>query len=78
MDVVSLFVPHLSIFWCLAKAVLRDYGISYVSSLIFLLIFYRLFVFYYSRNYQNLDVFFLTQCANAKFPWPQVKQLSFL
>ena len=34
--VLSLFVPYLSFFWCLGKAVLRDYGISWVSSLIFL------------------------------------------
>ena len=31
--VSSLFVPHLSC-WCLVKAVLRDCGISWVSSLI--------------------------------------------
>ena len=26
--VLSLFVPHISFFWCLGKAVLRDCGIS--------------------------------------------------
>ena len=30
----SLFVPHLSFLWCLGKAVLRDCGFSWVSSLI--------------------------------------------
>ena len=30
--VLPLFVPHLSFFGCLGKAVLRDYGISLVSS----------------------------------------------
>ena len=34
--VLSLFVPYLFFFWCLGKAVLRDYRISWVSSLIFL------------------------------------------
>ena len=33
--VVSLFVPHLSLFWCLGRSVLRDCGISSVSSRIF-------------------------------------------
>ena len=33
--VLSLFVPHLSFVWCLWKAVLRDCGISWISSLIF-------------------------------------------
>ena len=32
--VLSLFVPHLSLFWCLQKAVLPDCGVSWVSSLI--------------------------------------------
>ena len=32
--VLSLFVPHLSFFWCFVRVVLRDYGISRVSSLI--------------------------------------------
>ena len=31
----SLFVPHISFFWCLGKAVLRDFGLSWLSSLIF-------------------------------------------
>ena len=31
---LSLFVPKLSFFWCLGKAVLTDCGISWVSSLI--------------------------------------------
>ena len=31
--ILSWFVSHLSFFWCLRKAVLRDYGISWVSSL---------------------------------------------
>ena len=35
--VLSFFVPHLTFFWCLGKAVFRDCGISWVSSLIFLL-----------------------------------------
>ena len=35
--VLSLFVPDLSFFWCLGKAVLRDCGISWVYSLIPLL-----------------------------------------
>ena len=35
--VLSLFVPHLSFFWCLGKAVLGDCGISRVSSLEFML-----------------------------------------
>ena len=33
--VLSLFVPHLSFGWCLGKAVLCDYGNSWVFSLIF-------------------------------------------
>ena len=33
--VLSLFVPHLLLFWCLGKAVLRDRGISWVSTYIF-------------------------------------------
>ena len=33
--VLSLFIPRLSFFWCLGKAVLRDCSISWVSSLIF-------------------------------------------
>ena len=33
--VVSLFVPHLSFLWCLGSTVLRDYDISWISSLIF-------------------------------------------
>ena len=32
----SVFVPHLSFFWCLGKAVLRDCDISWESSLILL------------------------------------------
>ena len=32
--VLSLFVPHLSVFWCLGKALLRNYGAVLVSSLI--------------------------------------------
>ena len=32
--VVSLFVPHLSFFWCSRKAVLPDCDIFWVSSLI--------------------------------------------
>ena len=32
---LPLFVPYLSFFWCLGKAVLRDCGISWISSLIF-------------------------------------------
>ena len=34
--VLSLFVPHLSFFWCLRKAVLRDCGIPWLSSNTFL------------------------------------------
>ena len=34
----ALFVPHLSFFWCLGRVALRDYGISLVSLLIFLLL----------------------------------------
>ena len=34
--VVSRFVLHLFFLWCLGKAVLRDYCISWISSLIFL------------------------------------------
>ena len=30
-----VFPPHLSYFWCLGRAVLRDCGISWVSSLLF-------------------------------------------
>ena len=33
--VFSLFVPNLSYFWCLRRAVLRVCGISWVSSLFF-------------------------------------------
>ena len=33
--VLSLFVPHFSFIWCLWRAVGRDCGISWVSSLIF-------------------------------------------
>ena len=33
---MSLFVPQLSFFWCLRKAMLHDFGISWVFSLIFL------------------------------------------
>ena len=33
--ILSLFVPRLSVFWRLRKAVLRYYGIFLVSSLIF-------------------------------------------
>ena len=33
--VLSLFVPHLSFFWSLRKAVLRECGISWISALIF-------------------------------------------
>ena len=33
--VLSIFVPNLSFFWCLGKAVIRDCGISLVSSHIF-------------------------------------------
>ena len=33
--VLSLFVPHLSFVWLLARAVLRDYGIFWLSSLMF-------------------------------------------
>ena len=33
---LSLFVPHLSYFWCLRKAVLRDCGMSWISTLTFL------------------------------------------
>ena len=35
--VLSLFVPHLSFFWCLGKTVFRDCGIILVSSLVFLM-----------------------------------------
>ena len=35
--VLSLFVPHLSFFWCLGKVVLRDSAISWVSSHIHLI-----------------------------------------
>ena len=34
--VLSLFVSHLSFIWCLGRAVLRDCGVSWVSSLIFM------------------------------------------
>ena len=34
--VLSLFVPHLSFFWCLGRAMVCDCGISWVSSHIFL------------------------------------------
>ena len=30
--VLSLFEPHLFFFWCLGRAVLRDWGISWISS----------------------------------------------
>ena len=43
--VLSLFVPQLSFFWCLGKAVLRDWGISWISSLIFLKLFLLLLRF---------------------------------
>ena len=33
--VSSLVVPHLSFIWCHGRAVLRDCGISWVSSLVF-------------------------------------------
>ena len=33
--VLSIFVPNLSFFWCLGKAVIRDCGISLISSHIF-------------------------------------------
>ena len=33
---LSLFVPQLSFFWCLGRAVLRDFDISSVPSHIFL------------------------------------------
>ena len=35
MAFMSLFVPFLSFFWCLGKAVLRDCGVSSVSSHIY-------------------------------------------
>ena len=35
--VLSLFVPRLSFFWCLGRAVHSECGISWVSSLMFLL-----------------------------------------
>ena len=35
--VLSLFVPHLSFFWCLGKTVLRDCGIYWTLSFIFLI-----------------------------------------
>ena len=35
--VVSLFVPHRSFLWCLGRAVFRDWGIFWISSLIFCL-----------------------------------------
>ena len=35
-SVLSLFVILLSFFWCLGRSVLRDFGISLVSTLIFL------------------------------------------
>ena len=31
------FVPHFSFFWCLGKAELRDCGICWVTSIIFLI-----------------------------------------
>ena len=33
--VLSLFDPHLSFYWCLGSAMLRDCGISWVSVIIF-------------------------------------------
>ena len=33
--VLSLHTSHFLFFWCFGKVVLRDYGISWVSSLIF-------------------------------------------
>ena len=33
--VLSLYVPHLSFIWCLMRAVLLDWDISWLSSLIF-------------------------------------------
>ena len=29
---LSLYFPHLSFFWCLGRAMLRDYGFSWISS----------------------------------------------
>ena len=44
--VLSLFVPHLSFFWRLGRVVLRDNGISCISSLIDLYIFLLSLLFY--------------------------------
>ena len=33
--VLSLFVPHISFLWCLVGAVLRDCGVSWISSHMF-------------------------------------------
>ena len=35
MFVLSLFVPHHPFFWCLGRAMFRDYGISSLSSFMF-------------------------------------------
>ena len=32
--VLSLFIPHLSFFWCIGRAALRDDVISWILSLI--------------------------------------------
>ena len=49
--VLSLFVPHLSFFWCLEKAVLPDCGISWISSLIFFI--YSFFNMFFATLIQS-------------------------
>ena len=39
--VVSLFVHRLSFLWCLRRAMLRDCGISWISSLIVFLLYFQ-------------------------------------
>ena len=63
--VLSLFVPHLSLFWCIGKAMFPDSGISFESPLTFL---------YLSEVNLNREASYTTLCcvsrASTQFTQP--------
>ena len=55
--VCFVIVPNLSFFWCLGKAVLRNYGISWASS--FMFFFCNVYVRIFARQSRfYLDMLF--------------------
>ena len=60
-DVLSLFVPHFLLFWCIGTAVFRDCGVSWV----FLLIYFN--VIYFSKTFCITSADFAISVINLNF-----------